>query len=291
MLYNELSRKHKIRGLKANKNELFWILSYKNKTDVLKIILKDSDIKFNGTEIFNMLHMETSKDFMKTLLEDKRMYPLSLKQLPKCMTGKMLKLFLSDPRVYIDISNICKDSYTWEKIKIYTKDSLGGLNLMNNIYRAPKSLNYGNSVIEAECIYYRFLRYLVIKVPTLLDAIKWLTNTIKTYKYDTAQIIRQAANSVLNNKKRHLDTNSVEYSVSCERIYFAFRAFFLLSYNPGYTYIEILSIVSREGANDFILPTAAHLIAAKLGLKELMNQGLINDNRWKKKIKLPDIGY
>lgn len=103
----------------------------------------------------------------------------------------------------------------------------------------------------------------------MIDAVIWITKTIKLLNKNVGQIISKSVNSILN------DIKYINIGQSDIKIYYAFKSFFLLGYQPRYTYKEILNILKTEDVNKETILMAAKIIGAKLGLDELIVDGLV----------------
>jgi hypothetical protein len=252
--------------LNIDTEKLFNLLSKNDATYLLVKILKNQS-KFNEYMVYQYLDPAASSEFIEILLYDPRFDPSSLKIVPNFLTQNNADIFLSDPRVNITASYF---KYKTAVMRDYIKNSLSGLVVMHylygggvNIYLAPRTAS------EIDKFYYRFLRFLVSKKPKIINAIGWLTTTIKSLDKNIIYIIPKAADSVLNNI-----THSYS-SKSNRNVYNAFRAFFLLAYQPRYTYKEILKILELEDVDNIAVGMAAKIVGAMLGLDALIKDGLI----------------
>jgi hypothetical protein len=197
--------------------------------------------------------------------------------IPKVILIKIFKTYISNPKSTISIKDILTPNLE-NIIKEYIKDSRSGLAAMHYLYNNDNNLYSNNDpVSEIQEFYYKFIKFLILNKPLMVDAIKWITNIVGSNYVNTniRQIIRQSVTSVIVNKKIKSHNNGY---------YFVFRAFFLLSFEPRYTYKQILDRLKAEGAKMNDISMAAKIIGAKLGLKQLVEDGLILTNVLNEKI-------
>jgi hypothetical protein len=271
---------------------LFRLLSKYNNVNILRDILKISTLNFNLGEIYeiyNILDPLTSSKFVELLLRDPRFDPSIIEDIPNFLNKNNAEIFLSDPRVNLSLSYLGgKD----EVIKEYIKDSLSGLVVMHYLYNKGTDIYKPRQLVwDGEKFYYKFLKYLVVKKPTLIDAIRWLTKTTQLLGRDVNQNIINAAKSVLNNATNSQNLYSepllrTNLGNANANLYYIYKSFFLLSFKPRFTYKEILNILEIEGASPVALGMAAKIIGAKLGLNELIKDGLILTNELQQKLDM-----
>jgi hypothetical protein len=267
-----------------NNEKLFNLLSKNDAVYILSKILKNKSA-FDGYHVYEYLDVAASSAFIKILLNDPRFDPSLLKIRPYFLSDTNANVFLSDPRV-----NITIDYLRGDIMKEYIKDSLGGLIAMHYLYDGGINI-YTTPLISLDIVqfYYKFLRYLVVKKPKMLDAVIWLKTATLSLDKIIINVISNAADSVINNS---------EYSYGSKYIrsvYYAFKAFFLLAFKPRYTYKEILEMLKKEGVDHHDIGMIAKIIGAKLGLNNLIKDGLIITKNLQIELQrdrfLPDLAY
>jgi hypothetical protein len=172
---------------------------------------------------------------------------------------KILKIYILDPRVNI-------------AIKEHIKDSLSGLLAMHYLYSDVKTKNIGNilSFNETYITEKEFCRKLLVHLLTkkllMIDVVKWLEDNVDFgFSGRTKKIIHQSVISVLYD---------IKY-INDKECYNGLRGLLLLSFRPRYTYKQILDKLKSEGVSQTNISFSAKIIGAKLGLKQLINDGLI----------------
>lgn len=127
--------------------------------------------------------------------------------------------------------------------------------------------------------YPQFLKYLINTRTSLSECIERAEQYMTIYKgtrFETPKkevliAIHDAAKSILDYNVKNSNIKPPNHEAD---LYYAMRGFFMLGYQPKLTYVEIISILRKEGASNHSLSMAGALIGAHLGLKELMSEGV-----------------
>jgi hypothetical protein len=191
-------------------------------------------------------------DIIQLLLRDRRIDPLDSTRLPN--------------------SIFSNQNYT-DVVKVKIKDQVNGMVagwcwVMNTI---PDKPSYETS---DDKFYYIFLKHLIRTKISLYDTIQKLIILVSSVDKPIRDSIYQATTSVLNG------TNFSDIPPKHKtNLYYCFKGFLLLGFYPEYTYIEILDILRKEGATNYVLGLAAQYIGAYWGLNKLKSQGLSVSSR------------
>jgi hypothetical protein len=276
--------------------ELFRAMAKLNNTDTLKKILDNPIDKFNKVNVLTGAALVGTVEFNKILINDGRFssaYNEALNISTSNGNIPVAHLFMAEPNVRIlppFMGSSPSTLYKKEKILIpYIQDSFGGLIAMyaaygsglpitsyitkgnNNLLVYYQRIHHGNKL---EVFYNNFLGYLFVKNPrSMIDIVKQLTEEITKHgSPDIKDVIYKSVKSIIDPISVHYNNN--------EDMFFAFRAFFMLSYvdstgNYFYTYKDILEKIKKEGASPAAITLAAKLIGSKMGLIKLKADGLV----------------
>jgi hypothetical protein len=257
--------------------KLFNLLSKNNAINLLKnLMTKKYKYNFDLYKVYLFLDPIVSSEFVEILLRNPIFDPSLLMEAPNFLSKHNANVFLSDPKVNITSNYFLIKGYLMRE---YIEDSYNGLIVMHYLY--SDSINMytpSQDASDVERFYYRFLRFLVIKKPKMIDAIIWLTKNIKSYNKIVGRVISKVVNSVLSGNQ-YSNTD-----IANQDVYYAFRSFFLLAYEPRYTYKKLLDILKTEGASNAAIGMAAKIMGAKLGLDELIRDDLILTKNLQEKI-------
>jgi hypothetical protein len=182
----------------------------------------------------------------------------------------------------IDAATI--DAAAMDTATIYENDGIFGylagdllVNIDDNISTNPISEKL---VAFAD----RFSLYIVKNRHSLKNCIMELMSMSIDFP-EFKSVIYQAANSTLDN----VNIISVGWYQEWKNLYGALRGFMLLTFEPRYTYLEILTSLAREGESKKSMNMASKFIGAYLGYNELVAQGnIISKNM---EIKMKDLDY
>jgi ankyrin repeat protein len=264
-------------------NGLILVAAEDGNIEIVKLLLKDPRI-ISATDALEGAIKYRHRDVIELLLQSPKVNPpinnnylLFLGSKPGGLD--ILELLLRHPKIDVFNNTLTKDLNLYPNVKKYIKDSLNGLIAMQYLYDMNTTKNIYRDKMENDQniigLYYKFLRYIIRKKPTLIMALKNLTKLIQVIIInETRSIIYNAALSVLN---------ITNYSSSDSAYFFAFRGFLMLSYIPN-KYPDILKILENEGANKQSLYMTAKLLGAQLGLNKLIDSGLTISDELKQKI-------
>jgi ankyrin repeat protein len=279
-----LLRDHRV-DPSVHNNSLIINASEAGQVDIVKLLIEDPRVIPPSSTLIVAIK-RSRYEVIKTLLKSSKIDPsennndaiilaLELNQLDT------VELLLGHPKINV-FTRYLLDKYPnlYSNITEYIRNSLAGLTAMHYLYSTSTSNNIYRDKPETNQniigLYYKFLRYIVRKKPTLLAALEKLIElTQQIIDIDTRLIIHDASSSILDDINRGLSSNVY---------YYAFRGFFMLAYIPAYTYKDIFNILIKEFANEQGIYLTAKLIGAQLGLNKLIDDGLVITNKLQREI-------
>jgi ankyrin repeat protein len=262
--------------------KLFRSAVEKNKLDIVNFLLSDSrfDPSLDDDVAIKIASKNGNLDIVKLLLNDPRVDPSSdnnylIKQAAKTGKSLIVDILLRDPRINVFQEDTLNKKFLKQYIMKFIEDPLSGLVVMNDLYNtgiidiywSKNEINTG--ILTIIDVYYRFLRYLIKKRPSIIIAINKLIDLISNSDSSVKKIIHSAVKSILDpNIKLYLNTQINDFI-------YVFRGFLYLVYEPQYTHQKIIDILKNEGANNIALWYIAKLMGAYFGLSGLKKNGLV----------------
>lgn len=261
----------------ANDNEAIQLAVTNGHFEVVKLLLKD--LRVNPANSLQVASRYGYIEVVKLLLNDSRINPAAmnnyaLRNALEYNHINIATLLLQDSRINVFNQHLLSQyPLITNEIKLYIDDSLSGLTAMHYIYRPNNNSDIYRSKQETgtnvDSLYYKILRYMVRKKPSMIQVLKILTTLILSMDNDSKSTVHNVVKDILNPGTKLPD---LEQQLS--NFYFAFMGFLMLAFEPQYTYQEIFDILLQKRASMDAIYLTAKLIGAYLGLNNLMTQGL-----------------
>jgi hypothetical protein len=249
-------------------------------TDIIKLLLSDPRVnpgdKDNEALIKSVINNHV--DIVNLLINNPHVNPIARSNMAYNLSieknnKKMIEVLLKNDIV---LNNINQIPIIYKDI---IKDSLKGMMIGDYFRRKNITSDYSNSSTKIENIfYYNLLRYIIIRKPTMIQIIQYITHLTLNEKYNKLKkLISIVANNTVKNiaypDLKNLGPENMD-------LYQILSTFFLCIYEPKYSYNQLLELIDYKNYN-FVTwkKFSVMLIGAFIGFDEILKQNYnIKDN-------------
>jgi ankyrin repeat protein len=255
--------------------------------NLVELLLKDGRVNpsHHSNQPIILASTKGYTDIVKLLMDDNRVDPAdSLNQaiISAINNGhvEIIELLLKNDDV---LYNIVEIPLIYKNI---AKNSIKGM-IIGEYYTRHKD-EFNNYTIKSQVseniLFYKLIRYIIIRRPTILQIIQYLTILMgKTDPWITEikKPVYTAVYKILHNTPDDIS----ELKPASKDLYYVLVTFFLLVFEPNYSYYDILNIIDYENYNvDVWKGLAISLIGAYIGFDDILKQNNLRGSLDKSKL-------